>query len=108
MLRPVVFQVPYPPFNAGETAGVPEAVAERLLESGRAVLPGEPDKVLIPKPLQGSTPQPVQCAACHQTFMPNTDEPHRCSPPTAERKGVGIFEAGFHERRHEGRFRRGR
>lgn len=109
MLTPVVFQEPYPPYNAGETAGVPDHVAERLLEAGRAVRPGEPDKLLIPKPQQGSVPQPVQCAACGEAFLPSMYEIHRCSPPTAEREGVGIYYAGFHQgRRHEGRFRRER
>jgi hypothetical protein len=102
MLKPVVFQVPYPPYNAGETAGVPVDVADRLLASGRAVPPGAPLRVAVPRPVQGSVPQPVTCGACGATFMP-TGERHQCV--SAALTGAAVFEAGFNQQR---RGRRGR
>lgn len=107
MLQPVVFQVPYPPYNAGETAGVPVAVAEELLASGRAVRLGERLRTKVPPPLQGSVPQPVRCGACQETFIPDPVEPHRCKSLPVQ--GTGIFDAGFNYRgRRRERFRRGR
>ncbi len=92
MLEPVVFQVPYHPYNRGETAGVPAEVAERLIRNGQAVRPGEPMKVLLPAPLQGSVPGTSTCAACGETFTPEPGVRHLCAktPLTGE-----IFEAGF-------------
>jgi hypothetical protein len=103
VLEPVVFQAPYPPYNAGETAGVPVAVAERLLAKGLAVRPGEEAKVLIPQPRQGSVPQAVRCGACGESFMPG--DGHRCATVPMS---AAVFEAGFTQGQSRRRGRRGR
>jgi hypothetical protein len=103
VLEPVVFQAPYPPYNAGETAGVPVAVAERLLAKGLAIRPGEEAKLLIPEPRQGSVPQMASCGACGESFTPG--EAHRCA--TVPMKAA-VFEAGFTQGQHRRRGRRGR
>lgn len=107
MLEAVVFQAPYPPYNQGETAGVPPEVAERLVASGRAVRPGSPLSVPLSPVLQGNAPQPVTCGACGAVFMPRAGDPvHRCAPgPMA---GAAIFEAGFNHGPPRRRGRRGR